>query len=264
MSVVLRPEAIARCGTVNAMDQTRLARATSFGAWADEYHDSRPSYPDSAVMWLLGDAQRVVEVGAGTGKLTDRLVDLADVRLTVTEIDGRMLRLIGLRHPTLPLHEAGATNLPITDGTVDAVLVADAWHWFPKEEAAAEVSRVLRSGGWLGCVWNDMAPTTPDWQWGAMQLSADIAARVRGMAPIDRLGLTAGDADQATFRWSWQLTPSQFGDYVATLSHIRTLPHAECQGVLAAAVQLASDACDADRTSTVAVEFDAVCIRWSP
>jgi ubiquinone/menaquinone biosynthesis C-methylase UbiE len=87
-------------------------------------------------MWLLGDAQRVIEVGAGTGKLTDRLVDRDHVRLTVTEIDGRMLRLIGLRHPTLPLHEAGATNLPIADGTVDAVLVADAWHWFPKEEAA--------------------------------------------------------------------------------------------------------------------------------
>jgi hypothetical protein len=84
------------------------------------------------------------------------------------------------------------------------------------------------------------------------------------MAPIDRLGLTTGEADQATFPWSWQLTPSQFGHYVATLSHVRTLPDAECQAVLAAAVQLASDACDAHRTSTVAVEFDAVCIRWRP
>jgi SAM-dependent methyltransferase len=244
------------------MDQSRLARATSFGAWADEYHDSRPSYPATAVEWLLGDAQRVIEVGAGTGKLTDRLVAADHVLLAVTEIDGRMLRLIGVRHPTLPLHEAGATNLPASDASVDAVLVADAWHWFPKEEAVAEVRRVLRSGGWLGCVWNDIAATTPDWQWDAMQLSADIAARVRGMVPIDRLGLATGDADQATFRWTWRLTPSQFGDYVATLSHVRTLPDAECQGVIAAAVRLASDACDVDRTSTVTVEFDAVCIRW--
>ncbi len=150
------------------MDQGRLARATSFGAWADEYHYSRPAYPATAVDWLLGDAQRVIEVGAGTGKLTDRLVDADHVLLTVTEIDGWMLRLIGVRHPTLSLHEAGATNLPVSDGSVDAVLVADAWHCFPKEEAVAEVRRILRSGGWLGCVWNDIAATTPDWQWDAM------------------------------------------------------------------------------------------------
>lgn len=129
------------------MDQSRLARATSFGAWADEYHDSRPSYPAAAVEWLVGDAQRVIEVGAGTGKLTDGLVEVNQVLLTVTEIDGRMLRLIATRHPTLPLHEASATNLPVSNGSVDAVLVADAWHWFPKEETVAEVSRVLRSGG---------------------------------------------------------------------------------------------------------------------
>ncbi len=244
------------------MDQSRLARATSFGAWADEYHRSRPSYPTAAVDWLLGDAQRVIEVGAGTGKLTDPLVDADHVVLTVTEIDERMLRLIGVRHPTLSLHEAEATHLPVTDGSVDAVLAADAWHWFPKKEAAAEVRRVLRSGGWLGCVWNDVAATTPAWQWDAMQLSASIAARVRGMAPMERLGLATGEADQATFRWTWQLTPSQFGDYVATLSHVRTLTDAERQGVLATSVQLASDACDADRTTTVTVEFDAVCIRW--
>lgn len=95
-----------------------------------------------------------------------------------------------------------------------------------------------------------------------MQLDAGIATRIRGMAPIDRLGLATGAAEQATFRWTWHLTPSQFRDYVATLSHVRTLPDAECQEVLATAVRLASDACDTGHTSTVAVEFDAVCIRW--
>lgn len=244
------------------MDANRVARATSFGAWADEYHDSRPSYPHVAVRWLLADAQQVIEVGAGTGKLTDRLVIAEDVQLTVTEIDGRMLRLVGLRHPTLPLHEAGATDLPIEDGSVDAVLVADAWHWFPKDEAAAEVTRVLRPNGWLGCVWNDMAATTPDWQWDAMKLSADIAAQLRDIAPIERLGLKSGHAEQATFAWSWPLTPGQFGAYVATLSHVRNLPYDECQDAIAAAVRLASGACDATKSHTVKVEFDTVCIRW--
>ena len=214
--------------------------------------------------WLLDDAQRVIEVGAGTGKLTDRLVHLGSAEMVVTEIDMRMLRLIGSRHPALPVHEAGATDLPIDDGSVDAVLVADAWHWFPKEEAAAEVRRVLRPGGWLGCVWNDMAPTTPAWQWDAVRLSADIAARVWAMAPIERLGLETGLAEQASFRWRWELTADQFGDYTATLSHIRTLPIDEHQEAVATARQLALDACDHEPASTLPVEFDAVCVRWQP
>lgn len=246
------------------MDETRMARAVSFGAWADEYDDCRPSYPDTAVGWLIDDARRVVEVGAGTGKLTDRLIEQDDISLDVTEIDGRMLRVIRARYPTLQVHETGATALPVDAAAVDAVLVADAWHWFPKERAAAEVSRVLRPGGWLGCVWNDMAATTPDWQWDAARLSAEIAHQSRGMAPLDRLGLTSGDADRRTFPWSWMLTPRQWRGYVSTLSHVRSLPHAECQEVLAAAESLASKSCVAAGTSTVALELDAVCIRWRP
>ena len=69
----------------------RSARATSFGAWADEYDQWRPTYPDGAVQWLVPEhAARVAEVGAGTGKLTDRLVE-RDVPLEVVEPDGRML-----------------------------------------------------------------------------------------------------------------------------------------------------------------------------
>jgi SAM-dependent methyltransferase len=201
------------------MDETRMARGVSFGAWADEYHDCRPSYPDSAVGWLLSDARRVVEAGAGTGKLTDRLVEHDDLSLDVTELDGRMLRLISDRYPTLPVHETGATSLPVGAATVDAVLVADAWHWFPKEETAAEVTRVLRPSGWLGCVWNDMAATTPAWQWDAVRLNPDIADELRNMAPLDRLDLTSGDADQQTFSWRWMLTLVSFA---GTCRHFRT------------------------------------------
>lgn len=246
------------------MAETRMARATSFGAWATEYDESRPSYPDAAVAWLLNGARRVLEVGAGTGKLTDRLIGFEDISVDVTEIDGRMLRVVSERHPTLPVHIAGATDLPLDDGAVDAVLVADAWQWFPKQAAAAEVARVLRPSGWLGCVWNDMAATTPDWQWHAARLDPDIAARVRGMAPLERLGLTSGNADQRTFQWRWLLTPAQWRSYLATVSHVRTLPPQECEKVLAEAERLATEECAAAGTSTVTLKFEAVCIRWRP
>src|SRR6478735_3489575 len=130
------------------------ARATSFGGWADEYDVWRPTYPRVAVEWLVppGGA-RVVEVGAGTGKLTDRLLEHG-VELEVVEPDERMLGIIRQRHPGLRTHATGVSSLPLGDASVDAVVVADAWHWFPKEDAAAEVTRVLRPNGWLGCVWN--------------------------------------------------------------------------------------------------------------
>jgi SAM-dependent methyltransferase len=108
------------------------ARATSFGAWADDYHDWTPTYPDVAVDWLVPpDGSHVAEIGAGTGKLTDRLVERG-LEVDVVEPDGRMLGIISQRHPRLRTYETGATSLPLSDSSVDAALVADAWHWFPK------------------------------------------------------------------------------------------------------------------------------------
>jgi SAM-dependent methyltransferase len=163
------------------------ARATSFGAWADEYDEWRPTYPDAAVDWLVPvGPSRVVEVGAGTGKLTDRLVGRG-VELDVVEPDGRMLDVIRRRHPGLSTHEAGVADLPLDDTSVDAVLVADAWHWFPKAEAAAEVARVLRPHGWLGCVWN-VPVLQHDWEWRALRLDPALQ-RPADFDTLERLGL---------------------------------------------------------------------------
>lgn len=149
---------VGECGgrSVTATDKIAAmhARATSIGTWTDEYDDWRPTYPDAAVDWLVPpNGAHVAEIGAGTGKLTDRLMERG-LELDVVEPDGRMLGIIRRRHPRLRTHQTGATSLPLGDASVDAVVVADAWHWFPKEEAAAEVARVLRPNGRLGCVWN--------------------------------------------------------------------------------------------------------------
>jgi ubiquinone/menaquinone biosynthesis C-methylase UbiE len=239
-------------------------RATSFGSWADEYDVSRPTYPTVAVDWLVPPGARfVVEAGAGTGKLTDRLVERGDLELDVTEIDGRMLEIISKRYPELRTHETGVSALPVGDASVDAVLVADAWHWFPKAEAAAEVTRVLRPGGWLGCMWNDMVPTG-DWQWKAVRLDPAIAASIESRSPRDRLGLTFGHAVQQRFRWTWMLTPEQWRSYVATVSHVRTLPEDECRAALDDTERLAAEACTAAGECVVPLVYDAVCVRWQP
>ena len=237
-------------------------RATSFGAWADEYDDWRPTYPDAAVDWLVPpDGARVVEVGAGTGKLTDRLSE-RDLDLDVVEPDRRMLAIISQRHPRLRTHETGATSLPLAEASVDAVLVADAWHWFPKTEAAAEVARVLRPSGWLGCVWNDPA-FQYDWEWQALKL--DPAWQPPSdLDPLDRLGLSTGRAEQRPFRWTWTLTPQQWRGFVSTVSHVRLLSEDEREAALDETEQLVSEACALAGATTAPLTYDALCVRWYP
>jgi SAM-dependent methyltransferase len=144
------------------MSPVDARRALSFGKLAEEYARWRPGYPPEAVDWLARNATHVAEVGAGTGKLTAALVAR---RLTVeaVEPDPDMLAVLRRVCPEVTTHLAGADALPLPDASVDAVLVADAWHWFPRERAVAEVRRVLRPGGWLGLVWNVPRPVE-DWE----------------------------------------------------------------------------------------------------
>jgi SAM-dependent methyltransferase len=238
------------------------ARATSFGAWADEYDRWRPTYPGVAVDWLVPPgATHVLEVGAGTGKLTDRLVERR-LELDVVEPDVRMFELIRRRHPDVRVHEAGATDLPLGDASVDAVLVADAWHWFPQEDAAREAARVLRPGGWLGCLRYVPRPQH-DWEWEALRLDPALQPP-DDLDPLERLGLATGRAEQQVFDWVWMLTPEQWRGFVSTVSHVRLLPDDEREAVLGETERLVGRACDAAGTDAVGLHHDAVCSRWYP
>ncbi len=132
----------------------RDARAASFGPTAAAYARARPGYPVSAVDWLLpSGAARVLDLGAGTGKLTTALVARG---LEVVALDPSRPMLAELRRacPSAEALEGRAEAIPLADGSVDAVVVAQAWHWFDAERAAVEIARVLRPGGTLGLVWN--------------------------------------------------------------------------------------------------------------
>lgn len=238
------------------------SRATSFGGWAAEYDRWRPTYPDAAVDWLVPvTGGHVAELGAGTGKLTTRLVERG-LELDVVEPDGRMLGIIRERHPQLRTHEAGAANVPLDDRSVDAVVVADAWHWFPKEEAAGEIARLLRPGGWLGCVWN-VPVLQHDWEWQSLRLDPALRAP-DDLDPLERLGLSTGRAEQRGFRWTWELTPQQWRGFVSTVSHVRLLPADECRVTLDDVEQLVARACAATGKTTVPLTHDALCVRWHP
>ena len=136
------------------MTHSGQQRSLSFGAEAAAYERGRPSYPPEAIDWLLPEnAADVLDLGAGTGKLTTRLVERG---LNVVAVDPipEMLELLSHSLPDTPALLGTAEEIPLPDDSVDAVLVAQAWHWFDRELAAKEIARVLRPGGGLGLVWN--------------------------------------------------------------------------------------------------------------
>ncbi|MDT0182920.1 class I SAM-dependent methyltransferase [Microbacterium sp. ARD31] len=136
-------------------------RARSFGSVAEAYDRGRPSYPAEAVAWLAGgEAKVVLELAAGTGKLTRALVDQGHA-VFATEPDEAMLEVLRDRVPEVSAKVATAEEIPANDRSVDVVVVAQAFHWFDPESALPEIARVLKPGGHVALVWNSRDERIP-------------------------------------------------------------------------------------------------------
>ncbi|KDN22274.1 class I SAM-dependent methyltransferase [Amycolatopsis rifamycinica] len=133
----------------------RHRHASSFGVAAAAYAEHRPDYAPAAVRWALGPApgRRVLDLGAGTGKLTATLV-AADLDVTAVEPDPAMLAELRRALPDVPARLGSAEAVPLPDASVDAVLAGNALHWFDMAVAGPEIARVLVPGGVLAGLWN--------------------------------------------------------------------------------------------------------------
>jgi SAM-dependent methyltransferase len=198
---------------------SRQQRSLSFGAGAAAYERGRPSYPPEAIDWLLpADARDVLDLGAGTGKLTTRLVERG---LGVVAVDPipEMLELLSSSLPDTPALLGTAEEIPLPDDSVDAVLVAQAWHWFDRELAAKEIARVLRPGGRLGLVWN-----TRDERLGWVK----ELGRIIGHDDADDNEVTLPEPftnlERHQVEWTNYLTPQALIDLVASRSYCITSP----------------------------------------
>ena len=248
--------------------ESHARRARSFGALAEDYERYRPGYPDAAVEWLLPPSSTVVaDVGAGTGKLTGSLL-ARGLQVVAIEPDPMMAGVLQRVHPTAEVRVAGADALPLADCSVDSVLVAQAWHWFPHEHAAAEVRRVLRRGGWLGLVWNRATPEEP-WQVEVERLNDGARGRpvdAPEEAPdvVEVEGLPSAELESAAFPWVESLTPVQLGERMRTFSHIALLPDAEREHLLHRAVAIAEHGAARLGSPVVPFRQTAYCVRWRP
>lgn len=129
-----------------------------FQQGADAYERGRPSYPREALDWLcaqleLRPGRTVLDVGAGTGKLTRELVATGATVLAVEPV-AAMRAVLERVVPDARAMEGTAEALPVGDGFLDAITVAQAFHWFDVPKTLPEFHRVLRPGGRFALIWN--------------------------------------------------------------------------------------------------------------
>lgn len=138
--------------------QVHPVAAVGFQQSAEAYERARPAYPHAAVQWLadqldLRPGRKVVDVAAGTGKLTRMLVPTGATVVAVEPVL-EMCDVLATAVPDVAVVAGTVEQLPLPRACVDVVTVAQAFHWFDGAQALAEIHRVLRPGGWLALVWN--------------------------------------------------------------------------------------------------------------
>ena len=189
---------------------THARRASSFGAAAAAYAEHRPDYPAAAIAWAIEPVAsrthrplRIVDLGAGTGKLTAALTGPGPARqgpagqatVIAVEPDPQMLAELRKRAPGVTALAGRAEAIPLPASSVDVVICGQAMHWFAPEIAMPEIARVLTPGGVVAGLWNAMDDRV-DWVAGLHASSGrDNAASVSSFSQRDR-----GDDDGIT---SW-------------------------------------------------------------
>ncbi len=209
--------------TDDGPERHRLAR--SFGPVAEAYDRGRPSFPADAARWLVGrDAATVLELGAGTGKLTRELVGLGhDVH--ATDPDPDMLGILRRHLPDVPTSECGAEEIPLPDRSVDVVVAGQAFHWFDHERALPEIARVLKPGGALAVAWNNRDATIP-WVRKLWRILGEQPALLEGTdTAVDAIVTSPlfGFLDQETFTHWQEVNRASIVDLVGSRSYVASL-----------------------------------------
>jgi SAM-dependent methyltransferase len=247
---------------VKIVDVTdHAAHAGSFGPVADLYDRARPAYPAAALDWLLESfaaAPRVIDLGAGTGKLT-RLIRDRGLPVTAVEPSPGMRAQLASSVPGVTVVEGSAESMPLASGSADVVLVAQAWHWVDPERAVPEVARVLAPGGRLGLLWN-VRDDRADW---VRRLDEIIGNRDRTSDQSAVIGTPFGPASRQTFPWVHTIGPSMLLDLVASRSAVILLRADERAALLREVRQLMATHPDLVGRTEFSLPYLTYCTRAS-
>ncbi len=238
--------------------------ARSFDGVADAYQRARPSYPAAAVGWVLERApgRRAVDLAAGTGKLTQVLV-AAGAEVTAVEPLPNMRAQLERTLPGLSALEGSAEAIPLGSGSADAVLVAQAFHWFEADRALREIARVLVPGGVLGLLWNLRDERVP---WvaaltAALDGAGDVLARSRQLAaaPLHHPAFT--DVEREEFPNPEPFDRARLVEWAASTSSVATLTPPERERTLAAIGRLADEHPDLRGVASFTMPYVTVVVR---
>jgi ubiquinone/menaquinone biosynthesis C-methylase UbiE len=161
--------------------------ARGFERAGDDYERGRPGYPAEAIDFVVRELEirpgtRVLDLAAGTGKLTRQLVPTGAELVAVEPVAGMRRKLVDAA-PGVEALAGTAEAIPLADASVDTVVCAQAFHWFDGDRALAEIHRVLRPGGSLALIWN-VRDETVEWE---RQVS-ELLKRHQANAPRKRWG----------------------------------------------------------------------------
>jgi SAM-dependent methyltransferase len=198
---------------------------------ADVYERARPEYPREAIDWIAAEldlrtGRTVLDLGAGTGKLTRALVGTG-ARVIAVEPGEAMLAELRRVLPQVEAMRGAAEAIPLEDDSVDAITVGQAFHWFRHDEALPELHRVLRPGGAVGLIWNSRDQDRP--------VQREVTDLIKPFIPEGRppVGRSAqaleasklfGPVETRSFRFSQQLDTDALVDRIASVSFVAAAP----------------------------------------
>jgi SAM-dependent methyltransferase len=237
---------------------SRTLHAASFGAAAEAYQRGRPPYPLSAVEWAVPrQARRVLDLGAGTGKFTQLLVD-ARLDVVAVEPSPQMRDQLAAAVPRAAVYDGSAERIPLPDASVDAVVVAQAWHWVDPHLAVPEVARVLRPGGTLSLIWNVRDHTEP---WVAL-LDTILHQHTRQELDTEpTLGEPFDQLERTEIRWRHSLGRGELLDMVASRSYVIVLPERQRRDLLGSVDELLDTHPDLKGQERLSLPYVTRCTR---
>lgn len=230
----------------------------SFGARAELYDRVRPSYPPQVLSLLAADVparqgrHRVADVGAGTGKLTAVLI-AGGWDVDAVEPDPGMRAVLAARLSGVRVHAGRGEQLPLPEGSLDAVVYGQAWHWVDEVAGAQEAARVLRGAGLLAMLWNYEADTT-GWVGELARLVGSHSRELPSAPVLPRFGA----ARVSRLSWSRAQDLEALPDYALSHSAVATLPAPRRAEVLAAVARLTTEHPDLRGRDRVEVPMQVV------
>lgn len=223
------------------------AAARGFEAAVERYQRGRPGYPDDAVAYLsreleVGHDTDVIELGAGTGKFTERMV-ATGARVVAIEPVAAMREALVRNCPTVSVLNGTAEQLPVEDASADAAVAAQSFHWFDGDRALPEIHRVLRPRGRLGLIWNARDPAS-DWSERLTAIFDRLAgggapryASGRWREPFERTESFGPLHHQVAYHVH-EVSRDTFLDRVLSVSYVASAPEDVQAGVVAEVTEI--------------------------